>query len=160
VRFVLQVYAQHLDQRIRQLVKSGEADQALKLLDKAIGAVDTVAAEHPSGEELYRAVQAKALNSAAWFLVTCDAPELRDPARAVELARQAVARMPDRGSYLNTLGVAQYRAGRWQDAATSLAKSEELTHGENLAFNGFFLAMAHWQLGHKDEARTWYDRSV
>jgi hypothetical protein len=27
-------------------------------------------------------------------------------------------------------------------------------------FNWFFLAMAHWQLGHKEEARKWYDRAV
>jgi hypothetical protein len=26
--------------------------------------------------------------------------------------------------------------------------------------NAFFLAMAHWQLGHKTEARQWYDRAV
>ena len=24
----------------------------------------------------------------------------------------------------------------------------------------FFLAMAHWKLGNKDEARAWYDRAV
>ena len=27
-------------------------------------------------------------------------------------------------------------------------------------FDWFFLAMAHWQLGHKEEARRWYDRAV
>ena len=25
---------------------------------------------------------------------------------------------------------------------------------------GFFLAMAHWQLGEKDKAREWFDKSV
>jgi hypothetical protein len=24
----------------------------------------------------------------------------------------------------------------------------------------FFLAMAHWQLGHRDEAHSWYERAV
>jgi hypothetical protein len=28
------------------------------------------------------------------------------------------------------------------------------------AFDWFFLAMAHGQLGHKDEARKWYDKAV
>jgi hypothetical protein len=28
------------------------------------------------------------------------------------------------------------------------------------AFFGFFLAMAQWQLGAKDKAREWYDKSV
>ena len=31
---------------------------------------------------------------------------------------------------------------------------------KQLAFDGFFLAMAHWQLGYQDEARTWYNRSA
>ena len=28
------------------------------------------------------------------------------------------------------------------------------------AIDWFFLAMAHWQLRHKDEARTWFDKAV
>jgi hypothetical protein len=28
------------------------------------------------------------------------------------------------------------------------------------AFNGYFLAMAHWQLGEKDKAREWFAKSV
>ena len=28
------------------------------------------------------------------------------------------------------------------------------------ALERFFLAMAHWQLGKKDEARQWYDKAV
>ena len=40
----------------------------------------------------------------------------------------------------------------------ALQKSMKL-QGEN-SFDFFFLAMAHWQLGHEDEARTWYDQAV
>ena len=42
----------------------------------------------------------------------------------------------------------------------TLEKSEELYPYEHLPFNGFFLAMAHWQLGHQDQARGWYDKAV
>ena len=28
------------------------------------------------------------------------------------------------------------------------------------SFGWFFLAMAHWQLGDKEQARQWYDRGV
>ena len=28
------------------------------------------------------------------------------------------------------------------------------------SFDWFLLAMSHWQLGDKEEARTWYDRAV
>ena len=55
--------------------------------------------------------------------------------------------------------MAQYRAGEWQAAIEALEKSMELRKGGD-AVDWFFLAMAHWQLGHKDEARKWYDKAV
>ncbi len=48
----------------------------------------------------------------------------------------------------------------WKAAIEALQKSAALYKGDFLSINGFFLAMAHWQLGHKDEARDWYDKSV
>src|SRR5262249_33057360 len=65
----------------------------------------------------------------------------------------------------NTLGVAQYRRGNWAAAIEALTKSMELyaaTPEEERweAASTYFLAMAHWQLGHRDEARPWYDRAV
>jgi hypothetical protein len=35
----------------------------------------------------------------------------------------------------------------------------ELGKGGN-SFDWYFLAMAHWQLGKKDESRKWYDQAV
>jgi hypothetical protein len=35
----------------------------------------------------------------------------------------------------------------------------ELRHGGD-ACDFFFLAMAHWQLGQKEEARNWFDKAV
>jgi hypothetical protein len=56
--------------------------------------------------------------------------------------------------------MARYRAGDWRGAIEALAKSEELAPGKDLGNKGFFMAMAHWQLGHEDEAGRWYDRAV
>jgi len=53
----------------------------------------------------------------------------------------------------------QYRAGNYQAAGESLAKSMELRNGGD-ANDWFFLAMCHWQLGEKDVARKWYDKAV
>ena len=47
-----------------------------------------------------------------------------------------------------------------QEIIDSLGSGLLPVENEHFAFHGFFLAMVHWQLGHKDEARTWYDRSV
>jgi serine/threonine protein kinase/tetratricopeptide (TPR) repeat protein len=99
-------------------------------------------------------------NDWAWFLATCPDRKLRDPARALELARKAVELAPQEGGHWNTIGVALYRTGDWKAAIEALEKAQSLAPDANLGFDGFFLAMAHWQLGHKDEARTWYDKAV
>jgi serine/threonine protein kinase/WD40 repeat protein len=100
------------------------------------------------------------LNNLAWLLLTCPDAKLRDPGRAAELAARASQLTPLDGHAWNTLGVAQYRAGDWQAAVVALAKSDELLGEKDLSFNAFFLAMAHWQLGKKEEARSWMDRAV
>jgi serine/threonine protein kinase/tetratricopeptide (TPR) repeat protein len=105
------------------------------------------------------------LNNLAWFLATCPDPRLRDPRRAVELARKATTLQPQRPVGWNTLGIAQYRAGDWEAARRTLTKSIELYASRSPpatleSFNTFFLAMAHWQLGERERARQWYDRAV
>jgi hypothetical protein len=53
-----------------------------------------------------------------------------------------------------------YRAGDWKAASAALKKSDDLLKGNELSFNAFFLALAHWHLGNKAEARKWYDQAV
>jgi serine/threonine protein kinase/Flp pilus assembly protein TadD len=100
-----------------------------------------------------------ALNNLAWALASDPEPARRDPGRAVSLAKEAVDLQPRNGAYWNTLGAAQYRAGKWKEAVTALEKSMELRNGGD-AVDWFFLAMAHWQLRDKDKARKWYDNAV
>jgi tetratricopeptide (TPR) repeat protein len=96
-------------------------------------------------------------NELAGLLVTCPAAKLRNPARAVELARTSVQLAPQNGNYWNTLGVAHYRAGDWKPAVAAFNKSMELRKGGD-ACDWFFLAMAHQKLGKHDEARKWYNQ--
>jgi eukaryotic-like serine/threonine-protein kinase len=99
-------------------------------------------------------------NSLAWYLATSADTKLRDPGRAVQLAKRAVELAPTESSYWNTLGTARYRAGDWRGAIEALKKSEELQPGRQKGFDAPFLAMAHWQLGEHDEARNWYGEAV
>jgi tetratricopeptide (TPR) repeat protein len=99
------------------------------------------------------------LNNLAWQLATSPDAALRQPARAVELARKAVKLAPNDGNSANTLGAALYRAGSWQEAIAALEKSLLLSKG-GYSTDYFFLAMAHCQLGNHAEARRWYDRAV
>jgi tetratricopeptide (TPR) repeat protein len=98
-------------------------------------------------------------NSMAWHLATCLDAKFRDPKRAVELAEQAVELAPNERAYWNTLGVAHYGASDWQAAVKALNKSMELCQGGD-SYDWFFLAMAHWQLRNKDEARKCYNQAV
>ena len=95
----------------------------------------------------------------ARVLATATEPGVRDPGRAVELAKKVVHLLPASRDSLNTLGTAHYRAGDWQAAIATLEKSVELGKGR-INFIWFVLAMAHWQLDQKEEARKWYDEAV
>jgi tetratricopeptide (TPR) repeat protein len=92
-------------------------------------------------------------------LVTTSDPEIRDEKRGLELATLSVRLAPRDSDFWNTLGVAYYRAGNWKEAVNALQKSMELGKGGDVV-DWLFLAMAHWRLGHKDEARKWYDRAA
>lgn len=56
-----------------------------------------------------------AYNDAAWLLATSSDPRIRNPARAVQIARRAVALWPS-ANYIDTLAAANAAAGRWDDA--------------------------------------------
>jgi uncharacterized protein HemY len=63
------------------------------------------------------------------------------------------------GGCWNTLGVAQYRLGKWKDAAVSLEEARHL-HKDKDAADWLFLAMAQWRLGQKQLARASYNRAL
>ena len=68
--------------------------------------------------------------------------------------------MPEAAN-LDTLGVVYYRQGAWREAITALKKSEELYSEADLYPSvPLFLAMAHWQLGEHEQARTWHEKAV
>jgi WD40 repeat protein len=89
---------------------------------------------------------------------------VRDPGRpeaiyqrGLRLAKAACRLERDNGSYLNTLGVAQYRTGSVADALATLARSNML-NGQKEPADLAFLAMAHQLLSHSAEARAMLDR--
>jgi tetratricopeptide (TPR) repeat protein len=100
------------------------------------------------------------MNSLAELLATCPDARLRDPKRAVELAKDAVELAPRSSWAWQVLGWARYRTGAWKDSIAALEKSIELREDGGGSFQWFFLAMAHWQVGNKEQARKWYGRAV
>lgn len=127
---------------------------ALKMGEEAL------AASHDLPEKHFAKVAS--MNTVAWALATAPDEKLRDPKRAVELAEKAVAGFPDSPDTQSTLGTARYRAGGWQGAIAPLEKAMSLRKPDDPAnaTEGFFLGMAHWQLGEKEKARAWFDKAV
>jgi serine/threonine protein kinase/tetratricopeptide (TPR) repeat protein len=133
------------------LARKGLPDEAVAAYQRVI-ARQRAAVERNPGD-------GHAHNGLAWLLATCAAPSARKPAEAVKLARKAVELAANNGSFWNTLGVAHYRAGNWQEAVAALERAMQLRNGGD-GLDWFFLAMAHWRLGEKDKARQWFERAV
>ncbi len=107
--------------------------------------------DHPKAIQL--------MNNLAYDLANCADLEFRNPTRAVELAKEVVALTPNNGDNWNTLGLTLYRSGDWKAAISALEKSMQFRKGGD-SNDWFVLALAHWQLGEKQEALKWYDRAV
>jgi WD40 repeat protein/tetratricopeptide (TPR) repeat protein len=160
----------------------GHAEEARRWLDKATAWLDQATQETPGEQaealhlELHDLVACRLLrreaqllltgkvddpphiqNETAWLLATDPEVQFRDPARAVALARKAVEAAPEKGAYWRTLGIAQYRAGDPKAALAALDRAMSLG-GDGAA--EFFRAMAHWQLGERDQARQSYEAGV
>jgi tetratricopeptide (TPR) repeat protein len=139
------------------LVGQGEKLQAAEVYRKAMGAFETAARLAPD--------DARVLNNLAWHLTISDVPTIRDPERAVKLARRAVKLAPDHGWMWNTLGRACYRAGNWDEAVAALEKSLALprrraTFDHDKASTWSYLGMAYGQLGEHQKARSSYEKAV
>ncbi|MCI0742214.1 MAG: tetratricopeptide repeat protein [Gemmataceae bacterium] len=99
-------------------------------------------------------------NNLAWYVVAFpDSPADLLP-RARTWAKNAVALAPNEGSYWNTLGVAHYRAGDWDEAIKALQQALKLSRGREYAHDAFFLAMAHWKRGEKNTALSWQRKAT
>src|SRR5581483_3155384 len=91
------------------------------------------------------------LSESAWKLVATT-PTPDECRRALRLAETARRMRPDDGIILNTLGVAQYRAGKYGEAVETLRRSGEVRNHQPADM--IFLAMALHRLGRAEEARA------
>jgi tetratricopeptide (TPR) repeat protein len=136
------------------------AHLALAFVLIKIGALNEANQEWDTATSDKFTLDSGALIAFAWDLAAPHDVEPTVAAMALKAALRANQLMPHDAMILSALGVAYYRAGNWAEAIESFVKAEAMSAEKSLAINGFFLAMAHSQLGHKEEARIWYDRSV
>jgi tetratricopeptide (TPR) repeat protein/serine/threonine protein kinase len=98
-------------------------------------------------------------NNLAWALALTPDRPARDYDEAAALAGKAIDLEPKSGGSYNTLALAEYRRGRWDDAIAAAERSVKLMTGVDVS-NWFFLAMAHARKGERDKATTWFDTAV
>ncbi|HEY3242326.1 MAG TPA: serine/threonine-protein kinase [Phycisphaerae bacterium] len=115
-----------------------------------------------------RGVPLRRLNERAWQVVRAPSNSPEQYIAALNDARSASLRMPQDAATTNTLGVALYRAERFDEAIAALRKSEA-RYARALGIdatplppqqpaNWAFIAMAHHHLGHLDEARAAFEK--
>jgi WD40 repeat protein len=102
---------------------------------------------------------AEACDGLAWAYLTAPV-ELRDVKAALPLAEKAVHLATGNTNYLNTLGVAYYRAGRYREAVELLRANLEKQEDRVLAIDLYFLAMSQQRLGEAARARDYFDWAV
>ena len=107
-------------------------------------------------EPAHRHNLASTLGDFAWLTATSSDPAVRNFQAAFNIAQQAVGA---EGAYHGRLGTTHYRAGKWLDAVAEFEKSSQLNKLNN-GRDWLFLAMAQWQLGNRDRARTYYAQAV
>jgi Flp pilus assembly protein TadD len=98
------------------------------------------------------------LNGAAWEIVRRpggDPARYRLALRYAEAVAAAVGLVPSEDDCRNTLGVAQYRAGNFAEAVTTLTRVQENGKGPSTFA---CLAMAHYRLGDVATARTYLEQ--
>ncbi len=123
-----------------------------------MGALDRAAAL--ASEELTKFMTAGMLvpnetNELTWAIVRVAGLAPEAYATALVAAQNTAQALSSRGSAVNTLGVALYRAGQYEEAIEALRRSDALYEGQKLGrqpANWAFLAMSHAQLGQTQEA--------
>jgi tetratricopeptide (TPR) repeat protein len=101
--------------------------------------------------------------SVAWssVMAVSEEPNLSETVRLAELAvNGAPEDLPEslKAAFLNTLGAALYRAGRFAEAVRRLEEGIQKRKGVRSEADWLFLTLAHHRLGHHDEARRWLGR--
>jgi serine/threonine protein kinase/Flp pilus assembly protein TadD len=129
----------------RQLAYSGRCDEAVDALDRARQTEDR------SPERSVAAAYVQ--------MVYYACPDAYDSAAVAAFAREAAQESSGDTKFLDTLGAAFYREGRYGEARKTLLRVQEVS-GTESSHESFVLSMIAWRLGKPDEARSLYEQAV
>ena len=130
----------------------GHALYEVRRLQAAIDDFDIAFRLCPDDAHL-RASLAEACNNWAWLLAYGPCSR-REAEHALVLSRRAVELCPNHLYYVNTFGIALYRAGQYAQAISTLERYLVECRGEQGGFELFFVAMALHRQGRGEQARA------
>ena len=144
-------------------VERGQLDKWIKLAaikdrEQAIADDERLLNAGPAQPEVRQRL-AMACNNLAWELITGPRSSFV-PSRALPLARRAVTLTDGETIYLNTLGLALYRADHFHEAIPLLEQSLTAGKGEGAGYDLFILSLCHAQIGDARQAKNHFDRAV
>jgi tetratricopeptide (TPR) repeat protein len=138
------------------LCRRGQALSALEQWDQAVA-------------DFAKAIELGATEAEVWFSKAAAHASLEQWDQALRDYTTAIERnpgnLPGTVERFKVAGRSQEaaqlarQAGDWKAALAAFDQSLTLRDGGD-AFDWFFLAMAHWQLGDKEAARTWYAKAL
>jgi tetratricopeptide (TPR) repeat protein len=97
------------------------------------------------------------LNNTSWSIVVNPDRRPEEYRRALQYAEAACRLVPQESTFVNTLGVARYRAGQYREALDDLNRSLKFNaprFGGPIPADLAFIAMVQHRLGQAAEART------
>jgi tetratricopeptide (TPR) repeat protein len=86
-------------------------------------------------------------------------PDGYDPVKALAYARESAEALPGEQETVAALGAALYRNGHYREAREALLKAQAMSSSASFG-ELFYLAMSSWQLGEKQQARSYYDQGL
>jgi WD40 repeat protein/Tfp pilus assembly protein PilF len=129
-----------------------------------LGAADQKAYRDACARMMHQFAGNETASAGHWLAWSCVlAPDaVSSLPEAVKAAGRAVSEELDSSRHLNTLGAILYRAGSYEESVEWMNEIVEHDSEEHYspAYTWFFLAMAHHQLGHEEEGRTWLKKAI
>jgi len=147
-----------LRERVRANPNSAEDHVNLGMTLDSLARYGESIVEHREALRLHPDL-AVAHNNLAWTLALSPMRRPGDLEEALKHVHRAIQLEPKWGGFYNTLGVVELRAGHWEKAVAAFRKGMELNKS-GTGDDYFFLAVAQWHLGRKDDARSWFDKGV
>jgi tetratricopeptide (TPR) repeat protein len=138
------------------LAQSGQHEAASASYDDALSILEKLVSTHPVRSD-YRDALLGAYGNFANLLLRRDAV-VCDPAKAAAILEKVATAKPNDHAAWRRLADARYQAGDWNGTIAAVERSLELGAAEGSDW--FWLAMAHKQLGHAEEARKYYKQGI